>query len=200
MRLSANNVWGRLGFLIVSVCIASPVFVAEATGFGRLFTTPEQRERINALRTQSSSEVAGEGSSDRLGSLTVKGMVIRSGASPVLWVNDKLISDPKEASRYGITLAPDADKGVPVTIPQPKDLATTGQKGQSFYLKPGQRLNRESGQIIETYRVKEEALNAPTKSAPDTPIKRTDFKRTPAKTVPDDSNNRADSRKAPAPR
>lgn len=180
MSLSANNVCGRLGLLIVSVFIASPVFAAEATGFGRLFTTPEQRERINALRIQSYSETAGEGAGDRLGSLTVKGMVMRSGGSPVLWVNDKLISDPKEASRYGITLAPDADKGVPVTLPQPKDLAVTGQKGQSLYLKPGQRLDRESGRIIETYRVKEETLNAPVKSGPDTPTQRTDSRKAPA--------------------
>lgn len=98
-----------------------------AQEFGRLFFTPEQRSALDARRR---ARVPDRPSAPLLTSPTTRldGYVERSSGLPTVWVNGE---STQEAS-------PGRDGRVPVTI---------GERGARVQLKPGEVLDRSSGEV-----------------------------------------------------
>lgn len=114
-----------------------------ATGFaeplGRLFFTPEQRQRLDAGKKL--QEEAAIAAPPRQGpaTVTLNGVVVRSDGQSTVWVNGKPTTD--KTSR-DITAVPTNDPAAAkITVP---GSATTK-------LRVGQRLDTNSGSIRENY-------------------------------------------------
>lgn len=114
-----------LTFAALVLLLGSPAPGAQE--FGRLFFTPEQRSALDARRR---ARVPDRPSAPLLTSPTTRldGYVERSSGLPTVWVNGE---STQEAS-------PGRDGRVPVTI---------GERGARVQLKPGEVLDRSSGEV-----------------------------------------------------
>lgn len=120
--------------------------------FGRLFSTPIERQSIDqarasgvlpastsapAVETMIQSEVA----KPNADSIVLKGVVIREHGDPVAWINNKsTLSAPVAADDFQID-----SKRIS------KDGATLVIGGKNIALKPGQIYDRDSGSTRELY-------------------------------------------------
>ena len=126
----------------------------ESATLGRLFFTPSERARIDAMRRRPPAapppavaaappEPAPRAEAPKY--LTLNGVVRRSDGATTVWLNDKPVRGRTTAE--GIMVVPSARAGTPgdVTVRVP-------QTGQSVDLKVGQRLEVNSGRVQEGYR------------------------------------------------
>jgi hypothetical protein len=153
----------------------------EAPTLGRLFFTPEERARIDALRRRppvtstppvaaAQPEHAPQVEPPKY--LTLNGVVRRSDGATTVWLNDKPVRGRTTAE--GIMVVPSARAGTPgdVTVRVP-------QTGQSVDLKVGQQLEVTSGRVQEGYRAPRVAAapqavqTPPEAAAPAAPARRT---------------------------
>ena len=127
---------------------------APAPTLGRLFFTPEERARLDALRrrpppAQQPPVAAAQPESiphaEAPKYLTLNGVVRRSDGSTTVWLNNKPVRGQTTAE--GIVVAPSGRAGTPgnVTVRVP-------QTGRSVDLKVGQQLEVNSGRVQEGYR------------------------------------------------
>ncbi len=126
---------------------AEPVFDAE-----RLFTTSEQRQRLDRLRAQGNEVAGGKGDAsassardrtDRAtGPVEVHGYIRRSEGPSTYWVNGA---------------ASTAAAGLPEEIPldsarlEGASLVVELPNGRVVRLQPGQRWDPEAGGVVESY-------------------------------------------------
>ena len=144
------------------VCAACPA--VDEHRFGRLFTTPEQRQRLQELREEHSEtrrdrddtsgsmsvmthnpgmEQAGSSSTSADASkpppvVTLKGLIYRNGGTRRAWVEQHDGLAAPDYREFEAQARPDSELAIPV----PMD-------GKSVMLKPGQSYHPDSGLVTE---------------------------------------------------
>ena len=121
-------------FLLLAA-LALPLAPAQAQELGRLFFTPEQRAALDArrkARVPDKPAAAVASPTTRL-----DGYVQRSSGPSTVWVNGEgQLETSPEAPRIGATRRGDGRVSVPV-----------GESGARVGLKPGETLDRSSGEV-----------------------------------------------------
>ncbi len=113
---------------------------AEDDHFGRLFTTPEQRSQMDALRYAEEPEPSHEvlvhepekvAPRTTQNPIRLRGIIRRSGAEPVYWIND---SNSMQADflQENITVMPEKTGNDSVEIRLPDDTIVPLQVGESY--------------------------------------------------------------------
>ena len=140
--------WAVTGFWAVISLMAADVSAQPGTQFGRFFTTPQQRERLELARTgrlppdgQLSDAVSEQPLAS--GQIHVRGFVQRSDGRKTVWLDEQ--SFPLERRRDGdIHIYPrNVSDGV-------VDVVFDGTR---LKVKPGQVIDRDSGRVAEAYTV-----------------------------------------------
>ena len=152
--------------------IEVPTLAEEAPALGRLFFTPDERARLDALRRRPAAApqapVAAAAPAPQPQPLppapeyvTLNGVVRRSDGSTTVWLNNKPVRG--QQTEQGIVVSPSERPGAPgnVTVRVP-------QTGRSVDLKVGQQLEVNSGKVQEAYRTPRAAAPADV-AATDTP-------------------------------
>ena len=128
------NTTRRLALIFSMALLAGyDIATAQEARLGRLFYTPEERQKINEKRGVISS------ASSAPQVVTINGMVVRSGQPAVLFIDGK---ESKGAAGSG-SAALQLSQGVP--------LKTEG--GQTIVGKPGQIVDLANGRAIENYQL-----------------------------------------------
>jgi len=120
--------------LLLSLLLAAPALRAQE--LGRLFFTPEQRSALDARRK---ARVPDKPAAAAVVSPTTRldGYVKRSEGPSTVWVNgDPLLETSPEAPRIGATQRDDGRVSV-----------TVGESGARVGLRPGETLDRGSGEV-----------------------------------------------------
>lgn len=122
----------RALLLLAALCFGPP---AAGQELGRLFFTPEQRAALDARRR---ARVPDTPAAAVVTSPTtrVDGFVRRSGGPATVWVNGEPLGEK----------GPDAPRIVRDSA-EPRVAIPVGEAGVRFSLKPGQELDRSSGEI-----------------------------------------------------
>ena len=128
MRLSSRMIPGLLGLVMLA-----PACAADIPGLGRLFFTPERRatlERQRTLNVQEAQSLQGT-------SMSLDGVVYRSGGKATVWVNNQAQTE-SESSRTGVTatISPRAPGSA---------LLAPGEEAPAR-LKVGETINRATGE------------------------------------------------------
>ncbi len=128
---------GLVKFLLPA-CLAASLAghgfaTAQEARLGRLFYTPEERQKINEKRGVISSTT----SAPQI--VTVNGMVVRAGRPPVLFVDGKETMGAASNASAARQLA----QGVPLKT----------ESGQTIIGKPGQIVDLANGRAIENYQL-----------------------------------------------
>ena len=124
----------RLPLFLVCLLLAAPA--VEAQELGRLFFTPEQRTSLDARRK---ARVPDKPNAPTVVSPTTRldGYVQRSSGPSTVWVNgESLLETAPEAPRIGTNRRDDGRVSVPV-----------GESGARVGLRPGETLDRGSGEV-----------------------------------------------------
>jgi len=145
--------------LLCSCCLA-----VDEHSFGRLFTTPEQRQRLQELRAEHRQAQSGRDATQtgiRAGApapgaaqtgpapaldsdaqaspvVTLKGLIVREGGAGMVWVDEH---DGGTTPDYR-TLETPATPGHEVAVP-------VGMDGKSVMLKPGQSYHFDTGSVTD---------------------------------------------------
>lgn len=112
----------------------------EEGALGRLFTTPQQRHRIDLFRKGKTVGITHDQTSPS--DVKIQGMVIRSDGKNTVWVNGK---STLESSRVG---------GVNVrlnSLNHKTDSVTVVVNKKTVRLKPGQVWSEDSGKVTDSY-------------------------------------------------
>jgi len=143
--------------LIVSFALSGITFTQAASDdFGRLFTTPEERRKLQALRYAESEpavieeieipvvlidEVAEEIEQPDIEGITLNGLVYRKGSKSTVWLNGTNSYEGSLASEYFRIKADDINsEKVSVTVPE---------VGLEFDLKVGQTYEPNDGSLLD---------------------------------------------------
>jgi hypothetical protein len=122
-------------FLLLAA-LALPLAPAQAQELGRLFFTPEQRAALDARRRARTPD---KPAAAAIASPTTRldGYVQRSSGPSTVWVNGEgMLETSPEAPRIGATRRNDGRVSVPM-----------GESGARVDLKPGETLDRGSGEV-----------------------------------------------------
>jgi hypothetical protein len=134
----------KMILVFVSLCCIYPVCSAAAyydeSALGKLFTTPEQRQRIDAFRKGKSMGVTREQVSPT--DVKVQGIVTRSDGKSTVWVNGKSTLEGSSVGGVNVNLNSINDKS---------DKVTVGINKKTVRLKPGQVWSEDSGKISDSY-------------------------------------------------
>lgn len=134
----------RIVFSCLAILVAWP---AHAEIPGRLFFTPEQRAMLDSARRQNIQQTTEE-QATLGGGVTFNGVVRRSDGRATLWINNRAVTGPEAASRFGA-----AQGGEPVLrLPYP---------GQSVGLRVGQSLDPVTGKAVEGYQERPKPTETP---------------------------------------
>ena len=120
--------------LCLAALVAAPALQAQE--LGRLFFTPDQRAALDARRK---ARVPDKPAAATVVSPTTRldGYVQRSQGPSTVWVNGEgLLESSPEAPRIGVTRREDGRVSVPV-----------GESGARVGLRPGETLDRGSGEV-----------------------------------------------------
>ena len=122
--------------LLLLAALALPFAPAQAQELGRLFFTPDQRAALDARRK---ARVPDKPAAAAVASPTTRldGYVRRSDGPSTVWVNGEgLLETSPEAPRIGATRSDDGRVSVGV-----------GESGARVGLKPGEVLDRSTGEV-----------------------------------------------------
>jgi hypothetical protein len=147
-RAHRSKVWGKGAGLFALAAFAAAV---EAQDLGRLFTTPEEREMLEALRRQPPKPQAEATPvvppvvkpAPVAPNVTMNGLVRRSRGRGMVWVNG-VTSLEGDLDAQGIAVDVGALRGT--TLP-----VRIGNAPLAVGLKPGQTYDTGEGQIREIY-------------------------------------------------
>ncbi len=146
------------GVLLLYSFVVSGTFSAQAASddFGRLFTTPEERRKLQALRyaepepevieeieipVELIDEVAEEIEEPDIEGITLNGLVYRKGSKSTVWINGTNSYEGSLASEYFRINAGDINsKKVSVTVPE---------VNLEFDLKVGQTYEPNDGSLLD---------------------------------------------------
>ena len=125
----------KRALLFIACLVLAPL--ASAQEMGRLFFTPEQRGALDARRKARVPDKPAAVAVIASPTTRVDGFVRRSGGPSTVWVNgESLPESGPESPRIERGRSTDARVSVPV-----------GESGVRFSLKPGQVLDRGSGEV-----------------------------------------------------
>ena len=162
--ISVHRLVGRCGKWMIAafIIMSEGCFSADEQQFGRLFTTPEQRQRLQELREehrQTSGSRKGTETESRemtggyparhsktgmsLGPddpsvITLKGLIYRNDGARMAWI--KAQEGPAALDYRQLQTGEAPDDGFSVSVPV---------RGQSVKLKPGQSWHPESGAVTD---------------------------------------------------
>lgn len=123
--------------------------IAGAQRLGRLFSTPDERALLDELRREQQivepEPQAEEVFSDTpsVEHVTINGIVLRSDGADSAWINGRQV-DAGARTRDGVRVDTSATRGGRVRITLPSGAETVD-------LKPGQKIDVESGVVVEAY-------------------------------------------------
>lgn len=130
--------------LLISLsCLAPAGSIAayyEESSLGKLFSTPVQRQKIDAFRKGKSMGVAREQISPT--DIKVQGIVKRSDGASTVWINGKSTLDSNYVGGVNVRLNSISDSSGKVTV---------GIKDKAVRLKPGQVWSEDTGRISDGY-------------------------------------------------
>lgn len=132
MRLSIGIVSAGLAHL-VGLTLLAPAYAADAPALGRLFFTPERRatlERQRSFNVQEAQSLQGT-------TMTLDGVVYRSGGKATVWVN-RQAQNENEASRTGVNAV--------VSPKSPGSALLAPGEEVPAQLKVGEAINRATGE------------------------------------------------------
>jgi hypothetical protein len=123
---------------------------AEAQRLGRLFSTSDERALLDELRReqkivapdqQAVAEIVPDTPS--VEQVTINGVVLRSGGVNSAWINGRQV-DAGARTREGVRVDTSANRagGVKITLPS---------GAETINLKPGQKIDVDSGVVVEAY-------------------------------------------------
>jgi len=150
-----NKLFGLSIFLLVSLAGSSSAQAAPDDDFGRLFSSPVERKKLDILRQNQKlivvapqKNMPSEPAANELPEpITLQGYVKRSDGSTTLWVNNKPVQENSTQDHVEIgrltkqqNPAKNGSDSLNVRIP-----AT----GKNVRLKAGQQYAPETGQIVE---------------------------------------------------
>lgn len=147
-QMRRGPIWLVCVFVVAVFSFPAPVM---SQRLGRLFSTPEERTLLNELRNNRDlvapepeplqQTTVEEPAVERL---TIDGIVIRSGGANSAWVNGRPVSDGW-TTREGVRVdAASVGRSGRVKITLPSGVDTID-------LKPGQKIDVESGVVVEAY-------------------------------------------------
>jgi hypothetical protein len=129
----------------IAICLLLVIMGARAQELGRLFTTPEERQRLDALRLEPTPTTTTMTPTPQLAPtavpeppvpVTVNGVVLRSHGAQTVWINGASRYD-NEANTSGVRvkLHELTPREVPVILPEGR--GTVRIKPGSTYTPPG---------------------------------------------------------------
>jgi hypothetical protein len=123
----------------LALCLAllAPLPLA-AQELGRLFLTPEQRAALDARRKARIPDKPAAAPVAESPTTTVDGLVRRPGGRSTVWING--LPNPEGVQSDGIQVAPGRAGGASVAV---------GEGERRFELKPGQKLDRGTGEVTD---------------------------------------------------
>jgi hypothetical protein len=145
---------------VLVVLAASAAPAANAQRLGRVFTTPEQRRALDEIRAQAEfaqpdvqaeqareavpiAAAAQQPSGPAISSLTINGVVRRSGGKTMVWVNGHEVEHGK-LTRDGVLVESAQRSSGDVRLRLPSGT-------ESIALRPGQKIDVGSGLVLEPY-------------------------------------------------
>lgn len=146
---SANRNLLRLvtsGFAVAFLLLPQ---AADAQRLGRLFSTPDERALLDELRRERQivdpdpQVVETVTDTPLVEQVTINGLVLRSSGVNSAWINGRQV-DGGARTREGVQVDTSATQGGRVKITLPSGAETID-------LKPGQRIDVDSGVVVEAY-------------------------------------------------
>lgn len=112
----------------------------QAQELGRLFLTVEQRAALDARRKARIPDKPAAAAVVESPTTTVDGLVRRQGGRSTVWING--LPNPEGVQPDGARVAPGRKDSPNVSI-------TVGEGDRRFELKPGQKLDRGTGEVSD---------------------------------------------------
>ena len=126
--------WLRLTLACTMTWQIAPV-AAQDNRLGRLFFTPEERQRLDQKRgTHSSSASAPQ-------TVMVNGVIVRPGMAPILFLDGKEVRQGEGPA--GVRLTPQANQSIQMQA----------EGGPAISARPGQMVDLSSGRTIDNYQL-----------------------------------------------
>lgn len=139
--------------LMMTVLVTAPLRPAHAEALGRLFTTPQQRAKLEQLRRAPppapkpkvvvQPKVEPPPPPPTVPAITVNGVVVRSDGESTAWVNGQSTVDGR-VDVDNVQINPRRIKGLSVPITTPSNLP-------DVRLKPGQSYDPDTGTVVDIY-------------------------------------------------
>lgn len=138
--------------LLISGLAAALMLVsydADAQRLGRLFSTPDERALLDELRRERRIVAPDPQVTDivpdtpTVEQVTINGVVLRSGGTNSAWINGRQV-DAGARTREGVRVDTSPAEGGRVKITLPSGAETID-------LKPGQKIDVDSGVVVEAY-------------------------------------------------
>ena len=126
--------WLRLTLAGAIVWQLAPV-AAQENRLGRLFFTPEERQRLDQGRGKQSNSASAPQT------VTVNGVIVRPGMATILFLDGKEVR--RGEGPAGVRLAPQANQSIRMQA----------DGGPTISAKPGQVVDLSSGRTIENYQL-----------------------------------------------
>lgn len=136
---TAWSLWRFIAFGLMGVVLS-----AAAAPFGRLFTTPEERARLDALRRPPSDQAAVAAAVPAVEKLALDGIVVRSSGNNAAWINGSPIF-AGEANREGVRVEATTADGVVG--------ARLLHGHEAIRLEAGQTFDATTGRVLEGFEV-----------------------------------------------
>jgi hypothetical protein len=131
-----------LAFALAGLALACAAPDAAAQQLGRLFMTPDQRESLDGRRKARVPDKPAAAPVVASPTTRVDGYVKRSGGRSTVWLNSEpLPENAAEAPRIRAGRAGEGQVEVPL-----------GEDGARVQVKPGQVVNRETGEVRDVLR------------------------------------------------
>lgn len=134
--------------LVVVAVLASGVSIAADPEMGRLFTSSSERLVLDKLRNQDLLQnglvrlAEGKQSPPKsVPDVLMNGVVKHSNGDRFVWINGKMVEDKKSPEGIRVYRGPDRHNRVLVGVADKPAVS----------LKPGQRLNPDTGKVTESY-------------------------------------------------
>ena len=143
-----RGLFAGVGWPLVAALLL--ISAASAQGFGRLFSTPEERRDLDTLRRK--GEPSPPETRVSPSHLTVNGLVIRDRGPDSVWINGERVSRSGR-TREGIRVQGKA-KGARVHVILPHDAG-------SVLLKAGQNVDLETGSVRDAYEADSDSRPGP---------------------------------------
>jgi hypothetical protein len=135
----------RLMPVLFGLVVAAPANAADSAPLGRLFFTPERRAALERQRTFNIQEAQTlQGSS-----ISLDGVVYRSGGKSTVWINQKAQTED-ESARTGVNAVVSPKSPGSALLAPGEDAPTQLKVGEAVNRATGERNTRLGGGVVVT--------------------------------------------------